>query len=156
MFKKLVALCLSLILASPVVAAPVFLASINQMHQEAWRDACKYKATYCEEIPMPQVWYTEMDRTMYGYYEYGAAGVHIRMNLLGTEFSRYVVVHEMVHYLQERQEETGYTGVLYRFTCVRESEAFNVVAGLALERGYVDPRIKSWGEASAYYPQCNL
>ena len=150
MLLNFAAFLLSALLSSSAAAA-TYLASISAMHQEAWETVCIYKAVNCSELPAPQVWYTPDADGMFGYYTFGEEGIHVHLKLLGDPFSRYVVIHEMVHYIQLKQAQTGKTGVLYAHSCVRESEAFNITATAAYAERFLDPRLVTWARARGHY-----
>jgi len=156
-FLKLFAVA-TLLLAAPYAAlsapAPKYVADISKMERAAWNIACAFKAYDCSRLRAPQVWYIAL-RGGHGRYYFGAPGIEVNMELIGQPFSGLVMVHEMVHYIQYAQRQASKYPTVYDNHCVRESEAFNIMAAVAHAMNIRDPRLAYWPEMAAAY-QCSF
>ena len=133
-------------------AIPARSATINEMHAQAWEQACVYKALNCKGLSAPQVQYLNLEEGMLGYHIYGTDVVVINLSLLGTPESKYIIIHEMVHYLQFQMAAVL---IPYRFIvisdCLMESEAFNIVAAIAHKENFYSKYIGDWSKVRGRY-----
>lgn len=162
MMKFFAALLLSLALVFPAGAqlpGPHSLTeqgtgALISIEIEAWILACRAKKMDCTNILRPIVGYGILPGP-YGMYLPGEMVISIDMRLLFQSFSRIVIFHEMVHYLQWVAGETETMN-----KCAREKEAFDLAWQMNAEMGYVDPveepRHKSWAQVSdvGAYKRC--
>ena len=130
-------------------AEPLFVKDISKMERTAWRIACDFKGYDCSNIPVPQVWYMEMEGT-HGRYWRGAPGIEVNTKLIGQVFSGLVMVHEMVHYIQDYQIRQSLNHG-FNSHCDREREAFNITLAVAFSLNIKDSRLVSWPEIARAY-----
>jgi len=135
--------------ALPVRAEPM-LENITGAQADAWNTVCAHTGYDCSFVPPPQVWYMEMPEGVYGAYQYFPTqpGIEVNVKLVGTVFSKAVMIHEMTHYLQHFHNPR-------MPRCQREAEAFNLMYLITDLYNYHDPRIVPW-IAARYKYECWL
>ena len=131
-------------------SVPKYVLSIEKQERAAWTLACAFKAYDCSRILPPQVWYMNIPGT-HGRYYRGAPGIEINIRLIGQSFAGFVMIHEMVHYIQHAQIMDSPQSHGYQSHCARESEAFNITLAVAYSLDYSDARLAAWPEMAGAY-----
>lgn len=111
----------------------------------AWREACEAKdmVAFCNTVRQPLIGYALMPGK-FGMYPIGSGVLFINLEIIGQPFSFVVMVHEMVHVLQDHDNKE-------RTECEDEAEAFRLAFNASLIYEIEDKRIYTWTEAKGMY-----
>ncbi len=120
----------------------------------AWGEACALKGikpAMCAKLPPPRVSYGFLPM-QYGGYKIGSYHVVIDVRIMGQSLSGVIMVHEMIHYIQDLQRKDGPVSIAEE--CAAEKEAFNLSVAWARRSGLAkdDPRLKDWADLATDSP----
>lgn len=157
--NKLLQFCavvaLSLGLAAPVAATQFgpnkYSSDVKALEQEAWDLACSYTGVDCAWVPRPLIWYLNIPTGAYGRYYFGTNSIIVNQSLYRETFSGMVMMHEMVHYLQDRFRPAP---MFLSQICQMEAEAFNTTYAAAARLKYWDDRLAVWPQIRHAYFGC--
>ena len=126
----------------------------------AWKLACEAKKVNCEAISPPLVGYAIL-WGQYGRYYIGADEILVDIRLIGQPLSVLIIMHEMIHYIQNVQGHDLKGGPSAAPRCDDEQEAFTLVRKTNDElKIYVGPDIEkyvqTWEHAKENYPACMM
>lgn len=163
--NKIAAFVLGLALAMPAFAQSRFpgpssiplesAETIQTLHLFAWGAACSLKKAKCERYQMPQVAYGLLPGE-YGKFRPGTSVVLLDMRIVGQELAVVVLVHEMIHYLQDLENPLRTGPLTVAVACADEEEAFRLAYDFARlnDIAMKDPRLDTWESALPKYPFC--
>lgn len=121
------------------------------IHFAAWTNACELTKADCNKYTPPRVTYAILPAA-FGAFRSGTDVVFIDLRLLGQQAAIPVMVHEMVHYIQDRREPLKRPMTNAR-KCRDEKEAHDLAIAFVALTGIAanDPRIRSWDNAKYGY-----
>lgn len=127
------------------------VATLMGVHLDAWWTACKLMKTVCRDIVPPRVAYTLLPR-QYGAFDIGSRTVLVDIRVFAQEVSYPIIVHEMIHYLQDKRAPLR-TSLTTAQMCKDEEEAHTLVLRYTQTSNVAkgDPRVKAWADAAAFY-----
>jgi hypothetical protein len=142
-------------LPGPHTMPPSAAENLAVLHWTAWSAACDLKKVDCRKWPMPVVVYGLLPGS-YGRYRFGSDIVQIDLRLMGGEFAQTVIIHEMIHYIQDLQRPLRPDLLTAEQACHDEEEAYRLVYAYVLVTGTAikDFRVKQWDVAKFAYPHC--
>src|SRR6185503_1651574 len=142
------------VMRGPSSLSPPVAEALFNLHLDAWHAACELKRIQCPMYPMPKVAYGFLAGAL-GSYTFKSNTVLLDIRLIGQPISKVILVHEMIHYIQDKQRGSQ-PEVTIAVACHDEEEAFrlsytySIINNVALD----DPRNKDWPSAMWAYPGC--
>lgn len=118
-----------MLLAAPLSAAADQIDILLGHQNAAWQMACEAKQIDCTLVELPRVAFTLMPPGALGMYPNGGGTVFVNIRYLYYSESVSVMLHEMVHYLQQVQivNVPGF----HMTWCEREAEAFTLTLAMS-------------------------
>lgn len=122
------------------------------MQGNAWVEAKRLMRMEGLGIAPPKVGYGLL-MGRYGSYDVGARTVMVDIRLLWQPLSTTVMVHEMIHFIQDKKDPLRKDMIDVHTVCREEKEAHDLTYKWAVEMNIAqwEPRVRKWEDAAISY-----
>jgi hypothetical protein len=127
------------------------VSTLMDIHFNGFLEACRMMKMQCRDIAPPRVAYAVLPY-QYGAFDIGSRTVLLDIRIFSQEISLAIIVHESIHYLQDKRSPLR-TSVTLAESCKDEKEAHELTMEWTRETGIAkdDARVKDWSSASSWY-----